>query len=243
VLFSVVLAGCASTPKRYQPPGQFSPAAVNMKLGVAYLKQGKMEVALEKLQKSLAYDPNYVEAHVTIAVLYERIGDTKNAETHFLKAVQLAPNNPMARNNYGTYLCRIGRVEEAQKNFLAAVENPFYDTPEVAYTNAAICAWQHDRDASAEHLFREALDRNPNFASALISLAELLESNGTPFKASAFLQRYESVGSPTAQSLWLGWRIEAALGANDSSQEYRQKLLSMFPDSTQARQMKKGGAG
>jgi len=242
-LMILVLAACGSTPKRPQSKSQFSPAAVNMKLGVAYLKQGKMKVALEKLQRSLYFDPDYVDAHVSIAVLYERIGEPEKAEKHFLSAVRLAPKNPMVRNNYGTFLCRGGRVEQAQKNFLAAVKNPFYDTPEVAYTNAAICAWDHARDASAEHLFRQALDRNPKFASALISLAELLESKGAPFKASAFLQRYEAVGQPTAQSLWLGWRIETALGATDVSTQYRQKLLNQFPDSAQAKKLQKGDTG
>ena len=49
---------------------------MHTELGQQYMQQGKLEIALENLNKALSFDPGYVDAHTVIAVLYERIGDT-----------------------------------------------------------------------------------------------------------------------------------------------------------------------
>ncbi len=66
-------------------------ARVRVELGQRYMEQGKMELALENLQKALEYDPNYVDAHTVIAVLYERLGKAKDAGVHYARAAELAP--------------------------------------------------------------------------------------------------------------------------------------------------------
>jgi type IV pilus assembly protein PilF len=54
-------------------------------------------------------------------------------------------------------------------------------------------------------------------------------------RARAFLQRFGSVGAWDEDSLLLGYRIESKLGDAKSANRYRLELLSLFPESSQAR--------
>ena len=210
----------------------------NTALGLGYMQQGKLEVALEKLQKALAADPRHVDAHTVIAVLFERIGDNVHAEEHYRRAAQLRPKSGNENNNLGWFLCnRLGRYDEAATHFELAVADPFYQTPVVALANAGACALKGGRLDAAERDLRLALERGPDNAEALVQMADLLYRKNEFFKARAFIQRYEAVGQPTAQALLLGRNIELRLGNGTAAVDYTRRLRERFPDSEQARSL------
>jgi type IV pilus assembly protein PilF len=212
-------------------------ARVRVQLGEQYLQQGKLEYAMENLQKALEYDPNYVDAHTVIAVLYEHIGNQKAAEEHYARAAQLAPKSGDANNNYGQFLCSAGKYALAQQSFTAAMADPFYKTPDVLYTNAGSCLMKeggsHLDDAALD--FRKALEANPKNGVALFGLANVLYQKNDFFKARAFVQRFEALGSPDPAALLLARNIEVKLGHADSAHDYAQRLRESFPDSEQVR--------
>jgi type IV pilus assembly protein PilF len=210
-------------------------ARINTELGQKYMQQGNLKVALEDLNKALSYDPDYVDAHTVIALLYERIGDAKQAEDHYRRAAQLRPKGGAELNNYGTFLCKVGRYDESKEYFERAVTDPFYNTPEVAMTNEGTCLLKAGKAAEAEPVLRKALDRSPNSAEALFQLASTLYEKGEYFKARAFMQRFESVGQPRPESLMLGRNIELRLGNGNAASDYTRRLLQSFPESQQAR--------
>lgn len=213
-------------------------AEINTQLGGEYLRRGQYEEALDKLQRALHHDPDYATAHSTLAILYEQIGDIKNAEIHHKRAVRLDPNNANAQNNLGAFLCKIGKYKEAELYFVNAANNPFYHTPEEALVNAGKCVLKIPERARAEAYFRESLGRRPDFPDALYSLAELHWQSGDFLRARAFLQRYEIVGTASADSLLLGYLIEEAMGAMDDAQAYAEKLRLHYPHTPQAAQLK-----
>lgn len=211
-------------------------ARVRVELGSRYMEQGKYELAQENLQKALEYDANYVDAHTVIAVLYERIGRSKEAGDHYARAADLAPKNGAVNNNYGQFLCSSGRNADAQKYFTRAMDDPFYKTPDVLYTNAGTCLMNSNSGQVdlAENDFRKALEANPNNAVALYYLAKVLYTKNDFFHARAFIQRFESLGQPNPDALLLARNIEVKLGHGEGAKEYSQRLREQFPDSTQA---------
>ncbi|MGA9333815.1 MAG: type IV pilus biogenesis/stability protein PilW, partial [Rudaea sp.] len=211
-------------------------ARVRMELGQRYMQEGKLELALDNLQKALQYDDNLVDAHTVIAVLYEKIGNIKAAEQHYARAVELAPKSGDANNNYGVFLCAEGKYAEAQKYFSAAMHDPFYKTPDVLLTNAGTCLVDHAGASNydeAERDFRSALDANPKNAAALFYMAKLLYLKNDFFHARAFIQRFESLGKPDPAALLLARNIETRLGHADAARDYAQRLRKDFPESTQ----------
>lgn len=213
-------------------------AKENTALGLGYMQQGKLEIALEKLNKALAADPKYPDANTVVAVLYERIGDLSRAEEHYRRAVQYRPKSGNENNNLGWFLCnRLARYDEAATHFERAVADPFYQTPVVALTNAGSCAIKGGKLDVAERDLRLALERGSNDPEALVQMATVLYRRDEFFKARAFIQRYESVGQQTADSLLLGRNIELRLGNAKAAVDYTKRLRDQFPESEQVRSL------
>ena len=227
-----LLSACnGTTPVRNQETEASRAASVNVQLGAGYMREGKNELALSKLQRALDEDPKLPSAHYVIAILYERLRMFDKADAHYQRAVSLAPDDPEARNNYGTFLCGQNRLKDADEQFLAAVKNPLYKTPEFAYTNAGICALRVPDEAKAERYFRQAIEVNPQFGDALYQLAELNFNRQHYLPARAYLQRHLEVSPHSAAALWLGIRIERALGDKRAAADYAKLLKTNFPNS------------
>ncbi len=217
-------------------------AALYTELGQKYMAQGKLEIALENLNKALASDPRHADAHTVVGLLYERIGNNAKAEEHYRRAVQIKPASGNENNNYGAFLCKLARFDDAAPYFEKAVADPFYQTPAVALTNAGTCAIKGGRLDAAERDLRSALDRSPDNADALYQMASVLYRKDEFFRARAFIQRYEAVGQPSADSLLLARNIELRLGNGSAAQDYTRRLRQRFPDSDQVRALDAPGS-
>ncbi len=241
-----LLAGCATTQQQGSPASQrgmdsVSPvraAEINSRLGVGYLERGQVQLAMEKLETALRHDPDHVPAHLTLALIFDEIGDSSRAERHFRQASRLAPNDGATQNSYAVFLCRQGDFRAADRHFLQATQDPFYITPEVAWTNAGACARRSGNLDKANDYLRRALETNPAFPDALFHLAELYYQQGEAFRARAFLQRFESAAVPEAGALFLGYRIESSLGNRVEANQYVSRLESQFPNSSEARELR-----
>jgi type IV pilus assembly protein PilF len=240
VTLLAAMAGCTTTGsgniKEESAASEKTDAArVHTELGQKYMQQGNLKTALEDLNKALTFDPDYADAHTVLGLLYERIGDLKQAEEHYKRAAQLRPKSGNELNNYGAFLCKVGRYDEAAGFFDRAVADPFYNTPEVALTNAGTCALKAGKLDMAETALRKALDHSPNNAEALFQMASVQYEKGDFFKARAFMQRFDSVAPPRPESLMLGRNIELRLGNGGAASDYTRRLLQSFPESQQAR--------
>jgi type IV pilus assembly protein PilF len=233
ILLCLSLAACATSG---QPTGVKARIAAqsNTQLGIEYIRQKNYELAKDRLEKALEEEPDYALAHQVTAILYDRIGDSKEAEKHYRTALRLDPGNAEGHNNYGQFLCSHERYEEADKEYLIAAKNPYNKTPQVALLNAGMCMTARHNAAAAEKYYRLALDKDPDFAPALYKMAELNFNAQHYLKARAWLQRYGEVGEQTPQSLWLGVRTESELGDRNASENYALRLRGKFPQSDEA---------
>jgi len=242
----VALAGCQGGPtsnvKRESASSQRDDAArVHTELGQKYMQQGKLELALEKLNKALEFNPNYADAHTVIAVLYEGINDRQKAEEHYRRAAQIRPKAGAENNNYGRFLCTEGKYAESAEYFKRALADPFYQTPAMAMANYGACMQKAGNAVEAEKVLRQALALNPNDPEALIALGTILYDKGEYFNARAFVQRFEGVSPPRPDALMLGRNVELRLGNASGASEYSRRLLRAFPNSPEARALNSQG--
>lgn len=209
-------------------------AELQVQLAQEYLKRGQLEVARDKLKRALELDPYSAQAHTVSGFLGETIGDYLQAELHYRRATELKPKDGDMSNNFASFLCRRGRFDESDALFQRALADPYYKTPEVALTNAGMCARDGGHLEQAENYLREALARKPDYAAALVPMASVLQARGDHLRARAFLQRYEAAHTPGPEVLHLGMQIEQALGDRRSAEDYRRRLLSGYPRSREA---------
>jgi len=237
----LALAGCAVTADVPEQTDSYADekkaARINTQLGVAYMQQGQFDQAMARLQKAVRQDSSYADAHSVLAVLYERLGEGDKALDSYDRALSLAPNDSSILNNYGQFLCRRGKIQEAERYLNKAASNPLYRTPELPLANAATCLYNAGQYDRAESYYLKALQANPNFAPALLRMADLRHRSGSDESAQLYYQRYLAQAPQTAESLWLGIQIARALGDRDAVASYSLVLKRKFPDSEETRRL------
>jgi type IV pilus assembly protein PilF len=226
----------ANSPKQSRDEQAFQVAIANMNLGVEYMRQGDYENALVKLNRSLRAKPDFAPSYGVLGLLYQKLGNNIEAEKSFKKAITLDPSDSSTFNNYGLFLCSNDRLDEAEGAFINAANNPFYDSPEIALTNAGICIFDTKPELGLEY-FKQALNKNPNYPYALIEIADIHYVNNEYDEAFQYFDRYENAASHTPKSLWLGIRICEELGYEDNVSSYTLLLRNKFPDSEEAKML------
>lgn len=231
MLFGIVACTGNSVPIREHNQ---TPADINAQLGLGYMRQGNLDLALEKLTYALKHDSKNANAHHYIAILYRERGNAKQAEKHFQKALKLRPKEASIYNNYGVFLCDQGDIETAEEYFLRAInmsDNPRQDE---AYENMGLCAMRIPDKEMAENYFRQALQTNPVLTKSLYQMALIQFDSGEYLSARAFIQRFRAVTQHTPHSLWLGVRVERELGDNVAVMNYSAELMENYPDTQEA---------
>jgi len=215
------------------PPTRAEQASrINTELGAGYMRRGNYQLAQQKLQKAVAFNPGNAQALSTLAILHEQINEPDEARRYHRQAVKADPEDASVQNNYGAFLCKIGEYRQSEKHFLNAANNAFYQTPELALINAGRCIAQVEEYSRAEQHLRTALQIVPEKNEALLLLASINYQQQEFMSARGFLQRYEAVAAPSRSSLALGYRIETVLNNAEAASSYARQLESLYPGST-----------
>jgi len=236
-------AGCISTtsgPVRYEPD-EADAARQYYQLGARYFRAGNYELARDRLERALEFNPRMAIAHSTLALTYEQLEIPRLAAEHYELAVRYEPRNIDVRNTYAVFLCRQGRHDDAREQFERVVNIPENDDPEIALTNAGVCMLQEPDFERAEEYFRRALDEKANYAEALLQLTLLKRRTGDHLSARAFLQRYMAVQPLSPSILMLGVQIEGEIGNDSARRDYENQLFEQFPESPEAKRLRETG--
>lgn len=230
-----LLAGCAAGGGAVARNSKA--AAINLQLGIDYMNEGQLELAKTKLELSRAQNPGNYETHEALALVYGRLGYDPQAGSEYRRAMALAPNNPDEMNNYASFLCSQGRTDEGVRYFTRAAQNPGYNTPWRAYTNAGVCLRAAHRYTQAARAFQRALQINPGYSEGVYQAAQLQLLLHHDAAARLLVDTYlvGSNNSPTPDLLLLGWQVARAQHDADGATSYAAQLRKLFPNSLQAR--------
>ena len=84
-----------------------------MNYGLTLLEKGQAKDALDYFIRATAYTPNYPILEINIGIAYGVLNQNSLAETHFRRAVSLAPYDPQPHFYFGRWLAAQGRTQEA----------------------------------------------------------------------------------------------------------------------------------
>jgi len=239
-----LLAGCVTSTKDGGKPlkeesKEVTASKYNIQLGTEYLKQGNYALAREKLERAYKQNPKDPDVHTSLGLLYDRTGEAKLADKHFKEALRLAPDKPDHSNNYAIYLCKNGRVDEGVTRFVTVASNRYYGTPWVALTNAGVCLRGANRLDEAEQKFVGAIKSRPNYSEATVQLASLhLQREKIP-EARKVVDTYLNAFKPNPDVLLSAVTVARAAKDKMSEEKYSRALRLEFPDSAQARALKR----
>ena len=242
LITTALLAGCAAQPMdggggvaaSEADSASRERAKAFTDLAAAYFSRTQYKVALDELRKAITADNRYGPAYNIYGMIYMDLAEDKLAEDNFRRAIDLDSKDSDARNNYGWFLCTRGRYDEGLAQFSAAIRNPLYTQPEMAMTNAGLCAEKKGDIALAEANLAKALKLQPDSPNTLLKLAGLQFREGRLTEAQRLLGRHDELAPPSAESLWLGVRLERKLGDRAQEATYAQQLHKRFPESNEA---------
>ena len=183
-LFAAVLAGCAGP-----SADRKKEADARMRMGVTYIEQRNLPMAMQELVKASELDPGNPEVDMALGLAYQARGDMSKAEECLRRAVDKKPDYADARNNLGIVLARRKAWDEAIREFEAAAANVMYTTPERAYFNLGEAYRAKGDPANAEGAYRRALRANERYAPAYTALSGVLGGQGRWNDAASVLTR------------------------------------------------------
>lgn len=241
LLIAALLAGCATPPGGSVPDdAERQRARVFTELAGAYHARGQYKIALDELRKAISVDNRYGPAYNVYGQIYMELAEDKLAEENFRRAISLDANDSVARSNYGWFLCTRGRYDEGLEQFALALRNPLYARPEQAMTNAGLCAERKGDLALAEANLLKALKLQPDYPDTVLKLAGLYFRQGRLTEARHQLARHAELAAPSAESLWLGVRLERRRGDRAQEAAYGLQLRKRFPDSKETTWLLRG---
>jgi tetratricopeptide (TPR) repeat protein len=90
-------------------------------IGNAYLREHRLDLAIEEYRRAIAAKPDYGEAHNNFGFALLNEGKVDEAIGQFQQALKINPIDGGAHNNFGIALARKGRLREACAQFKEAV--------------------------------------------------------------------------------------------------------------------------
>lgn len=256
----LVLSGCQTTPTNdllgnspYQTSTRASNdrnldqqeiARVRTSLAAQYIRKNELDTAQQQLEKAFAADSRYAPAYDMMGVLLQQEGSRINlakADEYFKKAIALDKDFVQAHNNYGVYLSQTKRYREAAEQFEIAGATLGYEGRIGALENLGRTYLQLGDNSAASKAFLRALDGNRNSIIAHIELVDLLlDQQRVPQAQRLYDETLILVqGQGISPRLLLqGIKLAAAQNNITTRQQLAQQLLSAYPLSDEAKQLK-----
>lgn len=207
-------------------------AQVRIDLASAYYAEGQYPVALHEIDLALQLSPRRADAHELRALIAMELGEDKQAERSFQKALRLDPQSPGLHNNMGWFLCQTGRVDQAMPFFERAVTSRNYP-PAKALTNAGICSLRIRELAAAEQYLMRAVQADPRRVLAHEGLAKIAYNRADYSLARTHMLQVLNAEQPVIDNLLMAIRIERKLGDRSAEQSLAAQMRRYFPDSPQ----------
>ncbi len=246
-MLAIGLSACqtamSTTPENIsgQAPNLKLAAQYNVELGVSYLQQGDVARARQKFVLATKQDPNSVVAWNGMAYFMQTTHNNDAARKAYQKALAIAPNSSETLNNYGVFLCQQGQAAQAVNYFQQAVSDPSYANIGQAYENAGFCALKIPDKARAEQFFTKALANEPQLPNTCLALMQMALDKHQIDRAQDYLNRYNQVAKPSADSLWLTVLLARQQNNQILARDAGSALAHDFPESRQYQQYLKQG--
>ena len=244
------VAGCAgrgpaatATPEKFtesDEPEARKRATNRLKLAVLYYQDGKYNFALDEIKQAILTDPNWFEPYGMRGLIFMQTGDYGPAEASFQKALSINSNSSDLKHNYGVLLCKMNRPAQAVRMFGAALADPGYGQRVKTWSEQGRCQLAYGQKAEAEASFMRAYELDAANPTTGLNLGRLMFERGDMTRAQFYARRINNSDRASAESLWLGIKIERNLGTRDAQLQLEAQLRKRFAQSSEAMSLERG---
>ncbi|WP_295849515.1 type IV pilus biogenesis/stability protein PilW [uncultured Xylophilus sp.] len=215
-------------------------ARIRLELAAGYFESDKATIALDEVKQAIAADPTFGDAFNLRGLIYMRLNDFALADDSFRRAVALNPRDANAMHNHGWLLCEQKRFAEADRMFAQAAAQPGYADKAKTLMTMGLCEVRAGQPAEAERILSKSYEIDPGNPITGFTLANLLYQRREYQRAQFYIRRVNNSDYATAESLWLGVRVERRLEDRVASQQLADQLRKRFPLSVERAALDRG---
>jgi len=180
----LLLAAGLAAPAAAQNPD----AEMSFNSGLAHLREGRPQMALEEFKKAVKGDPKSPYFQKGLGLAYMQLGKYDEAVAAFRKSLEINPYYADVRNDLGTALVLSGKRTEGKAEFLAAYNDPTNPSPDMSARNLGQAYLEEKSYTEAANWFRSALMKNKALVDAQSGLADAMVGQGKPEEAVPVLE-------------------------------------------------------
>lgn len=251
-LMAAGLAGCASSTSSSNVRVDTASASgapdsdthrrsrIRLELAAGYFERGQVEVAQDELAQSLSLDPRNPDAYNLQGLMLLSQGQFPQADDAFRRALALRPDDPDTLHNQGWSLCQQQKFAESQQSFDRALAVVRYQARARTWLAKGICAQRAGNLAEAETFLFKAYEIDAGNPVVGYNLSALLMQRDNLPRAQFYIRRLNNGEWANAESLWLGIKVERALGDNVAMRQLAVQLNKRFPDSKEWHRYERG---
>ncbi len=151
-LLMISFSGCGTSQKKEQEIAQ-----LHLRVGTAYLVQGKLPQALRELLIAEENDPQDPFIQNNLGITYFTYKKNKKALFHLKKAIALKDDYSDARNNLGRVYIEEGFFDQAIGELQRVISDLTYLSPNKAMVNLGLAYMRKGSLKEAEQSFLKAL--------------------------------------------------------------------------------------
>ncbi|WP_228530039.1 type IV pilus biogenesis/stability protein PilW [Diaphorobacter caeni] len=243
IVASMSLGGCVSTTSTSEvDSSQMSSsvdtdvrrrARIRLELAANYLQGGQPAVALDEVRQAISLDSSFVDAYHLRGLIYMQMNDLNQAEDSLNRAQSMRPNDPDIMHNLGWLLCEKQQFAKAEALFDQALAVPTYQGGNKTQMSKGICLVRAGKPDQAEPILMRAYELDAGNPIIGYEVAKLKFDKGDLKRAQFYVRRVNNGNYATAESLWLGIKIERGLGDPVAARQLADQLRKRFPDSKQ----------
>lgn len=215
-------------------------ARIRLELAVGYFEAGKVAFALDEVKQALASDPGFADAYNLRGLIYMQLSDLPMADESFRRALSLRPGDANVLHNHAWLLCLQQKYGEADKRFIEALANPGYTARTKTLMAQGLCQTRAGDLAQAEKTFLRAYELDTANPVVGYNLADIFFRKGELTRAQFYIRRINNSELANAETLWLGVKVERALGETVAMRQLSEQLRKRFPQAKETAALDRG---
>lgn len=215
-------------------------ARTRLALAASYLQDGKHMIALEEQKKAVRIDSSFSDAYALGGVIYTQMGETQLAFANFERAISLNPRDADSMHNMGWLHCTEGNYQQAQALFERALGVRMYAEKAKTMMAKGACEARAGDRAKAEQTLAQAYELDQSNPVIGYNLAKLIYQRGDAQGARQYIRRVNNGQWSNAETLWLGIKVERALGNQRAIGELADQLHRRYPGSKELQAYERG---
>lgn len=214
-------------------------SALRLALATGYFEQGQYAVALEEANLALATTPHNIDALNLRGLTLMRLQQPQAARESFEQALRLQPRHPDTLHNLGAWHCQQGQYALADRDFASALATG-YPRAVRTWTARGLCQVLAEQPAAALQSLLQAQALQPGQPLVTYNLGWILYRQGEFDRAQSYTRSLNNSPQANAESLWLGVRIERALGQTQTMNQLADQLKKRYPLSRELHAFERG---